>query len=397
MGLFDKLFSRTEKGKTQEQGTGQNIKSEEIIQAMLANGEMYLDIGQPEKAFQTYKSIVELVPDTTAQYNLGSLYAQGKGTEQDFLQAAYWFHQAEEHGESAAEKMRMKSTMDYLHEEFDNQTPYQLYQKMLQYAALLYPREDGNSIAANQLYSLAGLHLNKGDYTGAAKLLRAGAQFGNHGEAQNYLAVLYNAGAGLEKDDLAALYWFDRSADRGVEAAKKDRDGILNAYYNQSAPEEFYEIIETLIKACVNGTAQIPQDNEKAGYWRAQREQLLKAKNKEQESHQEKVPKTLEELVQIARDRLIEKEKGEGYRVAFSVPGTRNEARLYFGPVSKSKDTKWQYTVGVLREGTDMLVSHYLKSGTRETVYEYISTEEAQIQTLASVKELSHNIDERWS
>lgn len=44
-----------------------------------------------------------------------------------------------------------------------------------------------------------------------------------------------------------------------------------------------------------------------------------------------------------------------------------------------------------------MLVSHYLKSGTKEEVYEYIKTEENKNQTITSVKELSEDVDERWS
>lgn len=44
-----------------------------------------------------------------------------------------------------------------------------------------------------------------------------------------------------------------------------------------------------------------------------------------------------------------------------------------------------------------MMVSHYSKSGTREEIYEYIKTEENKNKTIASVKELSDNVDERWS
>ena len=87
-------------------------KPEDIIQQMLDNAQICLAEGMPERAFLTYQQIVDLVPEASAQYNLASLYAQGKGTEQNFLQAAYWFHQAGMNGDEGAKKMCVQSTMD---------------------------------------------------------------------------------------------------------------------------------------------------------------------------------------------------------------------------------------------------------------------------------------------
>ena len=398
MGLFDKLFSKNDKpDRKQGDASRRNIKSGDVIQTMLVNAKACLDDDRPEQAFDLYKSIVEMALDTTAQYNLGSLYAQGKGTEQDFLQAAYWFHQAVQNGEPAAEKMRTKSTMDYLHQDFDQTTARQLYEKMIRYASLLYPRDNRNTIVAENLYNLGAFHFNKKEYKEAAKLFRSGAEFANHGESQNYLAVLYNAGLGVEKDDIAALYWFDRATDNGVEVSKKDRDGILNAYYENFSPEKFYDTMDYLVKACVSGSEEIPQDQKKAKYWRKQCEQLLKGRKEQEETKQAVPKKTLEELVQICLDYLIEKRDDERQGVTFPVPGTGNIARLYAGPVDKRKNSKWHYTVGVCKDGTDMMVSHYLKSGTREEVCEYVKTEENKSKTIESVKKLSDNVDERWS
>ena len=69
----------------------------------------------------------------------------------------------------------------------------------------------------------------------------------------------------------------------------------------------------------------------------------------------------------------------------------------FSGPDDKRKNSKWHYTVGVCKDGTDMMVSHYLKSGTREEVCEYVKTEENKSKTIESVKKLSDNVDERWS
>lgn len=275
MGLFKSLFGKTERSSlTSDEKVP---SSEKVIQHMLVNAERCLESNMPENAFETYRQIVELAPNATAQYNLGSLYAQGKGTDQDFLQAAYWFRQAVVNGAASAEKLLSKSTVDYLDQDLSEITSYELYQKMQRYILFLYPKEDGNSIAAKTLYGLAGHHFNKKEYAEAAKLFRTAGEYYNHGESQNYLAVLYNSGAGLEKDDLAALYWFDRAADNGVEISKKDRDGILNAYLQNFSPEEFFDIMETLARACINSTVDIPRDNEKAEYWRAQCEKLIRS------------------------------------------------------------------------------------------------------------------------
>ncbi len=274
MGLFDNWFQRTEQSSLKSED--KSLTSEKVIQKMLVNAERCLESDMPERAFETYKQIVELTPNTTAQYNLGSLYAQGKGTDQNFLQAVYWFHQAALNGDTSAEKLLVKSTMDYFEQDLSEVKPSGIYQKTQQYIQNLYPKENGNSIAAETLYSLAGHHFNKREYAEAAKLFRTAAEYYNHGQSQNYLAVLYNTGAGVEKDDLAALYWFDRAVDNGMEISKKDRDGILNAYFENSSLEEFFDIMEILARACINGTIDIPRDNEKAKYWRIQCEKLLR-------------------------------------------------------------------------------------------------------------------------
>ena len=54
-------------------------KSQGIIETMLMLADISMANGDYERAIQTYKNILELQPNETAQYNLGSLYAQGKG------------------------------------------------------------------------------------------------------------------------------------------------------------------------------------------------------------------------------------------------------------------------------------------------------------------------------
>lgn len=256
---------------------GGKAASEGIIEEMLALAESCINQGKPERAFELYQKAVDLSGNVTAKYNLGTLYATGRGTGQDFLQAAYWFHQAALSGDSQAEKLRSKCMMDYIHKDFDAKTPQVLYHEMLRFIGQLYPRGDSRDIAAKQLDALADFHMNRQEYADAAKLFRAAAEFGDDGTAQNMLGVLYNTGTGLKQNDLAALYWFDRAVGHQIALARTDRDGIFNAYMKNSSPAEFYGIIMTLSRWCSQGMKDIPQDGEKADCWRlrAERRQML--------------------------------------------------------------------------------------------------------------------------
>lgn len=269
MSLFDKLFENQKKEGV-EQGMEKPVDSQDVVQLMLANAAAFLDDKKPERAFAAYHQIVQMHPHPEALYNLGSLYAQGLGTEQNFLEAAYWFRQAARRGDQKAAKLQMKSTWDYVHEELGVRTDRQIFEKMVRLASYLYPGEDHRAIADNNLRAMAEQHLNKGEHETAVRLLCAAAKFGDDGPSQNYLGVLYNAGAGVEKNDLVSLYWFDRAADHGIEAAKTDRDGILNAYRNSLSACDFKEQMKILAGFCGAGTADIPRDERKAALWEQQ-------------------------------------------------------------------------------------------------------------------------------
>lgn len=262
MGLFDKIFKKNNNEPKEE------MSSQQIIDAMIANADICMKNGEFSRAFDTYREIVKLCPNTTAMYNLGNLYAQGKGVEQNYLEGAYWFHQANLAGDEMAGKLCTKCMMDGVHQNFNQKTPRMLYDELVHFAAYVYPDKNSAETAASNIYQLAGHHFNKEEYGAAAKFFRAAAEYGDHGASQNYLAVLYNAGAGVEQDDLAALYWFDRAVDHGIKAAKQDRDGIFNAYKSDSSAEEFYDIMQTLSHRCAVGDEDIPKDVQKAAYWR---------------------------------------------------------------------------------------------------------------------------------
>lgn len=251
----------------------QNTKqtnSQDIIETMIIMASVSIECGDYERAVETYKNILELQPnEITAQYNLGTLYAQGRGVKQDFMEAAYWFNQASLGGDEQAKKLCMKCMMDFIHQDFQrNKTAEQIYFDMMRFVKFIWPLKNSELEVNVNLYAIAGNHFNKQEYTKAAKLFRAAAEFGNDGASQNYLAILYNQGAGIEKNDLVSLYWFDKAVDNGIEVAQIDRDGILNAYRTNLSPAEFYRQIMILSGWCSIGSDDIPKDANKAAYWR---------------------------------------------------------------------------------------------------------------------------------
>lgn len=289
MGLLDKLFGKKKTGEPdmpkqdeekksvrsaadspKEPQKGSQLSSKDVIDAMHNMADIAMDDDDYERAAQVYKNILELGPDATAQYNLGSFYAQGKGVRQDFMEGAYWFHQAELGGDEQAGKLCTKCSIDFIRQNLEQNSPEQLYMDMERFVKYVYPdTKDVNQEVCRKLYALAQNHFSRQEYDKAAKLFRAAAQYGSDGYSQNYLAVLYNAGAGLPKNDLASLYWFDKAVDQGAaDVAQKDRDGMLNAYKTNFSATDFYEEMMRLSGWCSTGNADVPKDAVKAAYWR---------------------------------------------------------------------------------------------------------------------------------
>lgn len=268
MGIFNRLFKNNRKPESttaQQKGADGIEKLNEVQMALAAS---FYEKKEYKQAFNSYKLIAENSDHSEAQYNLGSLYAQGLGTEQDFVRAAYWFNKAYKNGNKEADRLTAKSMLDYI-KQLSSASTEELFKKAMAFVKYVYEPADAVSFV-NQKLQFIGAHYcnNLHEYEMAARLFRAGAQFGNDPMCQNYLAVLYNAGAGVEKHDLISLYWFDKASDQGVEEAKKDRDGILNAYIDNLGKQETAEQLKILADWCANGTnREIPPDEEKARYW----------------------------------------------------------------------------------------------------------------------------------
>lgn len=261
-----------------ESGDNSSSGSRKILELMVTMAEAEMDNGCYEEAAQTYREILKLESNVTAQYNLGSFYAQGLGVTQSFLEGGYWFRQAELSGDDQARKPCIKCMMDFIFQRFEEKSAEQLYFDMMRFIYYVYPEEKSKALqACRKLYALAEHRMNQQRYAEAAKLFRAAAEFGQDGYAQSELAVLYHAGAGLEKNELAALYWLDKAVDCGAaDLAQADRDGLLDAYRTSFAAPEFYGEMMKLVGWCSVGSTDVPKDAAKAIYWREMGEGMVR-------------------------------------------------------------------------------------------------------------------------
>lgn len=220
---------------------------EEAVRSLLLLGQVALDAQDYESAAEAFASVLKIGQNEVALYNLGSFYARGLGVKRDFVEAARLFHQAELMGNERASKLCGKCLYDYAREGLAGKEPVDVYAAMAVYVSRVYPEATDQKLETNHgLVAVASTFLSRGNYVGAAKAFRAAAEFGDDGYAQYYLGLLYNAGAGLPQNDLAALHWLGLAASNDVEDAVASRDGILDAYRQSLFDQEFQELMSRL-------------------------------------------------------------------------------------------------------------------------------------------------------
>ena len=248
------------------------MSPQEAVSSLLVLGQVALDAGDYESATEAYASVLKLEPNETAFYNLGSFRAQGLGGRRDYLEAARLFHQAELLGNERAGKLCGKCMFDFINDGFGGKTPTDLYAAMGVFVSCVYPEATDQRFEANRgLFAVASTYYAKEEYAKAAKVFRAAAEYGNDGYSQYYLAVLYDAGAGVQKNGLAALYWLDCAVDNGAaDMALADRDGLLSACRQGLSAPEFRKMMSMLSDWCELGSPDVPANPAKAVYWREQ-------------------------------------------------------------------------------------------------------------------------------
>ncbi|MBO5122781.1 MAG: sel1 repeat family protein, partial [Oscillospiraceae bacterium] len=137
-----------------------------------------------QEAIHWYRKAAEQ-GDADAQYHLAGYYATGKGVEKDLAEAEMWAQKAAEQGyENAAEMLEEIKT---------NQT--------------------------KDVFILGVTCHEKGEYTQAVQHFRTAAEQGNR-FAQYNLALCYEQGEGVEKNQSEAVRWYRAAAEQGDAKAQ---------------------------------------------------------------------------------------------------------------------------------------------------------------------------------
>ena len=152
--------------------------------------------------------------DASAQFEVASRLAEGKGLDQDLKEAAQWYQRSAASGFAMAQ-FRLGT----------------LYERGLGVkrdaarAQVWYERAaaQGNVKAMHNLAVLAASRNPKGDYETAARWFTAAAEHGL-ADSQYNLAVLYENGMGVTKDMQKAYKWLLLAAKQGDKDAAARRD-----------------------------------------------------------------------------------------------------------------------------------------------------------------------------
>jgi TPR repeat protein len=146
-----------------------------------------------------------------AQYNLGLMYAAGRGVKQDYAQAVAWYQKAANQG--------------YANAQYNLGVRYANGQGVKQdYAqAVAWYQKAANQGDADAQYNLGVMYANgqgvKQDYAQAVAWYQKAANQG-HVNAQYNLGLMYGNGRGVKQDYAQAVAWYQKAANQGYADAQ---------------------------------------------------------------------------------------------------------------------------------------------------------------------------------
>jgi TPR repeat protein len=175
------------------------------------------DRGDFRAALQEWQPIAER-GDANAQFNVGLLYASGKGVDQDSRQAAEWYRKAADQGVGAAQY-----NLGVMYANGDGVT-----RDVHEAVRWLQKASDAGIPMGRE--ELANLYGSTGEnHSKSLETSNLAADSGSP-TAQFDLALLYDLGRGVPRNYDEAMKWYRKAADQGYSPAMTNI-GIL--YYNQ--------------------------------------------------------------------------------------------------------------------------------------------------------------------
>jgi len=152
--------------------------------------------------------------DASAQFEVASRLAEGKGIDQDLREAAQWYQRSAANGFALAQ-FRLATLYERgLGVKRDRQRSQVWYERAA---------AQGNVKAMHNLAVLAASRSPTGDYETAARWFKAASEYGL-ADSQFNLAVLYENGMGVPKDLQQAYKWLVLAAKSGDADAAGRRD-----------------------------------------------------------------------------------------------------------------------------------------------------------------------------
>ena len=184
-----------------------------------------------------------------AQYSLGCMYAVGKGVKPDYSEALEWFRRAAEQGSSEAVKWFQRAAGGG-----NSEAQYNLgcmyavgkgvkkdYSKALKWFRRA--AEQGNS---NGQYNIGCMYAAgkgvKQDYSEALKWYRLAANQG-YTPAQFNIGIMYVNGYGVDEDLVEAAKWYRLASDQGYATAQD------NLGFGHEVAQSYVEAVKALILA----------------------------------------------------------------------------------------------------------------------------------------------------
>lgn len=239
--------------------------SEVILTQLKMMAQVRDESGDYTGAFRTYEEISKVTEDADTFYNLGVYYAMGRGVEQSFLTAAYYFKKACGLGDSDAEKLLQKAKLDYMNHAICEFNEQGVFDAMVKYANLIEPDKDTKMAVGISLLEYGNYMYSKSEFKKALKSYTVGAVYCNDADCRYNVAVNYYNGKTGDKNIAAALYWFNKAADGGVDDAENVVRQIIKDYQNSG--NDIKLLFDEIVNACVEGSGAVPRDIGKAGYW----------------------------------------------------------------------------------------------------------------------------------
>jgi uncharacterized protein len=161
-----------------------------------------------QKAFREWNAAAE-AGNAEAQFDLGVLYAQGRGVQRDVAKAVSWYRKAADQGNAEAQfalGQLYSRGWGVPRDEIDALRWFQM-------------ANDPNSVGSATDWELIEGYGVERDSQQAASWYQKAAEQG-HAEAQYNLGRLYAAGKGIPRDEELAVNWIRASASQGYVPAQ---------------------------------------------------------------------------------------------------------------------------------------------------------------------------------